>query len=359
MTAMAVHLSNPLPDAGETREVAPGVVWVRMPMPFALNHANLWAIRDPGPANSWSLVDAGLKTLDTVNAWRRILTGSGPLGGATISRVIVTHVHADHLGLAGWITRKFGCRLWMPEREYLQGCALQAQAGRMAPDDNIRFYRAAGWTDGDLETYRAQFGMYGEMIYQIPHSYRRLRDGEWIEIGGHTWQIVTGRGHSPEHACLYCPDLKLFLSGDQVLPRISTNVSVLPTEPEADPLGDWLDSIDKIRRTVPDDVLVLPGHNEPFTGLHARLDRLASGHARGLDRLYDLLRQPRRAVDTFGALFARDVMAEPELLGLATGESLAHINYLLMRKDAVVDHIADGSVWYMRASSQDRTGTAA
>ncbi|WP_439955514.1 hypothetical protein, partial [Klebsiella pneumoniae] len=73
------------------------------------------------------------------------------------------------------------------------------------------------------------------------------------------------------------------ISGDQVLPKISSNVSVFPTEPDGDPLTDWLNSLAKVKREVPDDVLVLPAHNEPFRGLHARLDHLARGHERGLE----------------------------------------------------------------------------
>ncbi len=202
-----------------------------MPMPFRLDHANLWAIRDDAVANSWAVVDAGLKTPETIEAWRRILAGPGPLAAARISRVIVSHMHADHLGLAGWLTRKFSCDLWMPEREYLQARAMHAEIGREPPIENIRFYRAAGWTDEQLETYRARYGFYGEMIYSIPQSYRRLEDGAVLRIGDLDWRVITGRGHSPEHACLYSPALRLFISGDQILPRISSNVSVLPIEP--------------------------------------------------------------------------------------------------------------------------------
>ena len=189
-------------------------------------------------------------------------------------------MHADHLGLAGWLTRKFSCDLWMSEREYFHGRAMQAEAGREPPIENIRFYRAAGWSEEDIETYCARHGRYGEMIYQMPRSYRRLQDDDVLRIGGRDWRVITGGGHSPEHACLYCAELKLFISGDQILPSISSNVSVLPIEPGGDPLGDWLFSIEKIKRQAPDDVLVLPGHNAPFLGLHRRLGQLADGHGK-------------------------------------------------------------------------------
>jgi glyoxylase-like metal-dependent hydrolase (beta-lactamase superfamily II) len=162
--------------------------------------------------------------------------------------------------------------------------------------------------------------------------------------------VVVGTGHSPEHACLYCDDLKLLISGDQVLPRISSNVSVFPTEPDGDPLGDWMDSLDKIEREVPDDVLVLPSHNEPFRGLHARLHWLARGHRRGLERLCRSLAQPRKAIDVFGALFARKIGTDGHLFSMATGESLAHLNYLLHHGQARVSEDADGVAWYQVAA---------
>jgi glyoxylase-like metal-dependent hydrolase (beta-lactamase superfamily II) len=160
--------------------------------------------------------------------------------------------------------------------------------------------------------------------------------------------VVVGHGHSPEHACLHCPSLKLLISGDQVLPRISSNVSVFPTEPDADPLGDWMDSLAKLTREVPDDVLVLPAHNEPFRGLHARLRHLAQGHERSLERLRGSLAEPKRAIDVFGALFARRI-DDPGLLSMATGESLAHLNYLLARGEATAEVDPQGVAWYRAA----------
>jgi glyoxylase-like metal-dependent hydrolase (beta-lactamase superfamily II) len=183
-------------------------------------------------------------------------------------------------------------------------------------------------------------------VHALPDSFRRLRDAESIRIGTHDWRVVVGNGHSPEHACLHCPELKLLISGDQVLPKISSNVSVFPTEPDADPLGDWIASIAKLRAALPDDVLVLPAHGEPFRGLHARLDRLASGHDKGLGRLRSALAEPKRVVDVFGALFARPIDSNGELLGLATGESLAHLNHLLARGEALHELGSDGVARY-------------
>jgi glyoxylase-like metal-dependent hydrolase (beta-lactamase superfamily II) len=241
-------------------------------------------------------------------------------------------MHPDHIGMAGWLTRKFNCRLWMTQLEYLNCRVLTADTGRDAPEDGVTFYRRAGWSSAAIENYQARFGNFGKYIHALPESYRRIKDGEEIRIGANTWRVIVGTGHSPEHACLYCADLKLLISGDQVLPRISSNVSVHPTEPDADPMRDWLESLAKIKREVPDDVLVLPSHNDCFRGLHARLDFLSASQERTLNRLRKTLSEPRRAVDVFAALFGRSIdESDSSLLNLATGESMACLNYLLHR----------------------------
>jgi len=211
-------------------DVAPGVKWQRMPLPFALNHINLWALED---GDGWTLVDTGMKTPQTAATWETIL--AGPLAGRPIKRVICTHMHPDHVGMAGWLTRRFNCPLWMTRLEYVTCRMLVADTGREAPADGLGFYGAAGWSPADLERYKARFGEFGNMVYTLPDSFHRLSDRDEIVIGQHRWQAVIGRGHSPEHLCLYCPELRVLISGDQVLPKITSNVSVFPTEPAADP----------------------------------------------------------------------------------------------------------------------------
>ncbi|WP_160287144.1 MBL fold metallo-hydrolase [Pseudomonas knackmussii] len=337
--------SGPAPQPGEVREIVPGVLWLRMPLPLSLDHINLWAVED---GDGWALFDTGMHTEATLDAWRTLFAPSGPLGGRRPTRVFVTHMHPDHVGLAGWLTREFGCELWMTFGEYMNCRVLVADNGREAPPEGIRFYRRAGWDDAAIAQYRARFGGFGKHIWPLPESYRRLHDGERIRIGQYEWRVVVGSGHSPEHASFHCPELQLLIAGDQVLPRISPNVSVFPTEPAADPLGQWLESLLKIRREVPDDVLVLPAHNEPFRPLHARLEHLQRGHGRALERLQGLLEEgPKRAIDLFGALFARRI--DQDLLPLATGECLANLNYLLQRGLIEARDDADGVAWYSRA----------
>jgi glyoxylase-like metal-dependent hydrolase (beta-lactamase superfamily II) len=245
--------------------------------------------------------------------------------------------------MAGWLTRKFGVRLWMTSLEYLTCRVMVSDTGREAPQDAIDFYRRAGWSPSAIETYRTRFGNFGKHIHPLPDSFRRLDDGEELIIGSNTWQVIIGTGHSPAHACLYCPALKVLISGDQVLPRISSNISVYPTEPDADPMTGWLSSLAKLKRAVPDDVLVLPAHNECFRGLHARIDALASSQDRALERLRRSLQESKRPVDVFGALFARPISeADVSLLGMATGESLACLNYLMHRGEVTREIDAEG-----------------
>ena len=327
------------PEGGETLDVAPGVKWVRMPLPFSLAWINLWLIQDEG---GWALVDTGIATEQTRELWRKVFDEA--LQGARITKVICTHMHPDHVGLAGWITRKFDCPLLISRLEYVTCRMLVADTGREAPEDGVRFYRGAGWDEDNLDSYRVRFGGFGKAVSRLPDSFVRLSDGDSVRIGAHDWRIVTGNGHSPEHVCLWQPELKVLISGDQVLPRISSNVSVFPTEPHADPLSDWLASCAKLRDGLPSDLLVLPAHNEPFYGLHDRLTELIDGHERALARVLKRVQQtPRRAVDLFGALFGRAI--GPDLIGMATGESIAHLNCLVTR-GLVARRTADGVVFY-------------
>jgi len=331
------------PEPGQALEVADGVFWLRQRLPFELDHINVWALRD---GDGWTLVDTGVPLPECKEAWTAAI--AGPLGGRPIKRVIATHMHPDHVGLAGWLTYKHGVRLWMTRLEYVTCRMLISDTGKEAPEDGASFYRAVGWTDEQIAGWRARFGGFGKAIHRMPDSYRRIEDGEIIEIDDRPWRVVVGNGHSPEHACLFRFEDLVLISGDQVLPKISSNVSVWPTEPDADPLTDWLNSLDKLQRELPEDALVLPSHGLPFHGLHSRLHGLRRGHEKSLDRLEALLAEPKRVVDVFGALFARKV--GDGLLGMATGEAMAHLNCLKGRGRATVEADDQGVLWWRAAA---------
>ena len=327
------------PELGEAIEVAPGILWVRMRLPFQLNHINLWVLED---GDGWTVVDCGLRDESTAEAWKALFAGA--MGGRPVRRVIVTHLHPDHVGLAGWLVRRFGVRLWMSRTDYLLCRNLVADTDQEAPEEGIRFYRAAGFPDEALETYKTRFGGFGRGVYHLPNAFQRIQDGDRIEIGGRTWEVTVGRGHAPEHACLWCREENIFISGDQILPRISSNVSVFPTEPDANPLQDWIDSCARLRSLLPDDVLVLPAHNEPFRGARLRLQELIDGHEHNMEKLVALCEDPKRAVECFPALFRSRITSGNYLM--ATGESLAHLNCLRSRGAIARTADADGIDWY-------------
>jgi glyoxylase-like metal-dependent hydrolase (beta-lactamase superfamily II) len=337
------------PEAGELIEVAPGVGWARLPVPGSLRHINVWALDDGGPASvpgtgAVALVDTGLDIPECRDAWETLL--AGPLAGRAVTRVIVTHFHPDHVGLAGWLCGRFGVPLSMSRGEWLFARLLSSDVRDAPPSEAFAYWRAAGWSEDRIAAEAAKgWGRFSAMVAPVPVSYVRLQDGDRLAIGGRDWRIVVGSGHCPEHACLLDEQRRLLIAGDQVLPKITSNVSLSLSEPEADPLGEWLASIDKLR-SLPDDLLVLPSHGEPFTGLHARLDALEHGHRDRLDALHEKLSEPRRAVDCFGTLFGRKI--EDKVLGLATGEALAHLRRLEVEGRAMRE-VRDG-VWWWRTA---------
>lgn len=330
------------PEPGATIEVAPGILWLRMPLPFQLNHINLWLLED---GDGWVVVDTGVNTDVCKGLWEQVFAGA--LKGRPVTRVIVTHLHPDHVGLAGWIAERFDAPLLMSRTDYLMCRMLVMDTGKDAPWEGISFYKAAGFPEEALAVYKKRFGGFGMGVHRLPQAYTRLQEGDTLTIGGRIWRIVVGRGHAPEHACLWCKADNMMISGDQILPRISSNVSVFPTEPDSNPLQDWIDSCARLRDLVDADILILPAHNEPFRNAKKRLQDLIDDHESGLAKLHDMLAEPKRAVEVFSALFRARITSGNYLM--ATGESLAHLNCLIARADIVKHRDAEGVDTYQRA----------
>jgi len=309
------------PEPGQVWELADGVFWLRMPMPLGLDHINLYLLRD-GPG--WVVVDTGLDTARARAVWEQVL--AGVLDGQPVRAVLCTHFHHDHSGLVHWLCERFQCPLYMSAGEY-QALSIAVPQRGDAEQAFYRFHLRAGLDQAAVaailgSVHSAHFNV------QCPPHYRCLHDGMQLEIGGRQWQVVIGAGHSPEHACLYCADAALLISGDQVLPRITSCVCVGAFEPEADPLRAWLDSIRRLRE-IPDDVLVLPAHELPFRGLHQRLTQLHRHHQDHLDALIEQLRQalPATAAELRPVLFPA-IKGDFDLL-MALGETLAHLHFLV------------------------------
>ena len=330
------------PDIGETIEIAEGVHWLRMPLPFSLQHINLWLLAD---GDGWTIVDTGLGFDESKAIWER--TFGGVMGNKPVKHVVVTHMHPDHVGCAGWLAERFNVDLWMTREEYAMCRVLVSDTGRPAPEAGTRFYTAAGYAPEALEHYRKIFGFFGKYVTPLPDSYRRLYDGQKGPVGNREWEVVVGRGHSPEHACFYNQEMNLLISGDQILPAISSNVSVYPLEPEANPLKDWIDSLRAITERVPEDVLVLPAHGKPFRGAHERIDSMVNEHLARLDDLREFCKEPRRAVDVFPALYRAKITNDNRMF--ATGEAIAHLNYLINEGEIVAEADSDNVNWYRQS----------
>jgi glyoxylase-like metal-dependent hydrolase (beta-lactamase superfamily II) len=335
MNDLEMQLRYPLGDAlapsGGTLEVAPGVKWIRMSLPFALNHINLWLLRDCiDGVQGWSIVDCCIHRDEAKAQWESIF--SNELEGLPILRVIVTHMHPDHIGLAHWLCERWTgggrvCRLWISATDYNV-----ARLGCMGPtgfggDRAAEFFASHGLNSPEaMAAIKARTGYFPSLVPSVPPQYRRMQDGDVLSIGGRSWRCISGYGHAPEHIALYCAELNVLIGGDMMLPRISTNVSVYEQEPESNALAMFLKSIDKFL-ALPEDALVLPSHGKPFTGMHTRIQQLHDHHR---DRLADVMQacseRPCSAADILPVLFGREM--DMHQTTFAMGESIAHLHAL-------------------------------
>jgi glyoxylase-like metal-dependent hydrolase (beta-lactamase superfamily II) len=311
------------PEVADPVEVAPGLLWVRLSLPFRLDHVNIYLIED-GPG--WAVIDTGLGDAPTCAAWEQLLAGA--LAGRPLTRLIVTHCHPDHVGCAGWLSERLGLPVLMSQTEYLISANVHLDPAALEAEHHRRFYREHGLDETTTSSVVTRGHAYLKMVTGLPPTFRRLIAGETLAIGGREFSVLTGGGHSAEQVMLYCAAENLFLAADQVLARISPNVSVWAVDPEGDPLGIYLRSLDGLQREIPADALVLPGHNLPFYGLHRRIDELKRHHAARCDAIAAACRQaPRPVADLVPVLFPRAL--DPHQMGFAFSETLAHVNSML------------------------------
>ena len=328
-----------IPENGELISITPGVNWLRMPLPFSLNHINLWAIEGD---EEWSIVDTGIGNEQTLNLWQDIHNKYG--NNKPLKNVFITHMHPDHIGLAGDLTRTFNAELSITRTEYLTFNLVLNKAHKGATEVEESFFRAAGYNEKQLAQFHDNFGAFRKIVTPLPTRFRRLQEGQMVEIGGHQWRVIIGSGHTHEHACFFCKELNIIISGDQILPTISSNISVHSVEPYENPLKEWLDSCRKLIKELPADVLVLPSHGKPFIGAHTRLNALIDEHERDLAELKNFCQTPQRAIDVFSVLFKTEI--NQFNLVMAIGESIAHLNCLIARNEMTVTMNSEGVNYY-------------
>jgi glyoxylase-like metal-dependent hydrolase (beta-lactamase superfamily II) len=334
-----------VPAPGTTLEVAPGVRWLSMPLPFQLDHINLWLLEDDDGKNAgFTVVDTGIGNAQTRALWQNII------GQSKISRVILTHYHPDHAGNAAWLVARHGVPMWTTQGEYLTAHAVRASSAGYTADAVLEVFRANGLDAERLKGMAQMRGnnRYAELVPDFPHSYRRIIERDRVRIGGHDWLAIVGHGHAPEHLSLFSSGLNTVIAGDMLLSTISTNVSVWSIDPEGDPLRLFLDSIARYRE-LPEDVLVLPSHGKPFRGAHTRVAELERHHQEKFEILTGVLRgRPQSAGDLLGVLFPKRKLDLHQTF-FAMGEAIAHLHYLYYAGRATREAGADGIMRYATA----------
>jgi len=337
------------PAEGDAIEVAEGILWLRLPLPMKLDHVNCYALDD---GDTWTIVDTGFDSKRSRTIWAKLM--EGPLAGKPVGRVLVTHHHPDHIGLAGWFQAQHGAELVTTRTAWLMARMLTLDVQAVPNDETLAFWRSAGMEARVYEQRLTERPFnFADVVAPLPLGFTRIKEGDTIEIGGRDWDVRMGNGHAPEHATLWSRDDTVVIAGDQLLASISPNLGVYATEPDADPVGEWLEACERLRNVARDSQLVLPGHKVPFTGLPTRMRQLIDNHHTALDRLLKVLVKPHVAVDCFRALFMRDIGAGE--YGLALVEAVAHLNHLMHLGKVTRTRRANGAwVWQRKGQNNDR-----
>ena len=330
------------PAQGEVIEVAEGVLWMRLPLPMKLDHVNVYALDD---GDGWTVIDTGFGSNKTRGIWTALM--EGPLAGKKVARVVATHHHPDHIGLAGWFQSEHGAELVTTRTAWLFGRMLTLDVQETWPEETLAYYRSAGMAPDILQNRMAERPFnFADMVYPMPLGFTRIKQGDVIRMGGRDWDVHTGNGHAPEHATFWSRDDNLVITGDQILSSISPNIGVYATEPMADPLADWLESCERLSALARPEQVALGGHKLPFIGLPRRMNQLIDNHHGALYRLLEHLDTPKSAADCFAPLFKRRI-SEGEY-GLALVEAVAHVNHLFHTGEVTRTRREDGAWLYQR-----------
>jgi glyoxylase-like metal-dependent hydrolase (beta-lactamase superfamily II) len=335
------------PPAGQSILVAPGIYWIRMPLPFALNHINLWLLEDTDENGAcWTIVDTGYGVTATHELWEQHFART--MEGKPVKRIIVTHYHPDHVGCASWLHEKTGAPVWMTSSEYLSAHAAAEDVAGFDRENSAKLFISHGLAKARpdfADAQRARTGAYKRGVPTVPRQYHRIMENDEITIGTRSWRVITAFGHAPEHATLFSAGDNILISGDQVLPRITTNVGVWGNQPEADPLKLFLDSMAKFEPLSPN-TLVLPSHDRVFSGLHERLAELRQHHVLRLAELEAAIETPKNAAEIIPVLFRRQL--DEHQLVFAIGEAIAHLHFLWRAGRAKRTRDADGVYSFQR-----------
>ena len=330
------------PEEGAATEVAPGVLWMRLPLPMKLDHVNVYALDD---GDGWTLVDTGFRSKRSTALWDRLL--AGPLAGRPVRRVVVTHHHPDHVGMAGWFQKQHGAELVATRTAWLFARMLTLDEHDQPTPETKTYWRRCGMAPEIFAQRLAERPFnFADVVHPMPLGFTRIREGGTLRAGGRDWDVRIGNGHAPEHATLWSRDDALVLAGDQMLPSISSNIGVYATEPEADPVADWLEACERLATHATPDQLVLGGHKLPFTGLPTRMRQLIDNHHGALRRLHAHLATPKAAGECFAPLFMRQI--GPAEYGLALVEAMAHCLHL-WHEGRAERHLREDGAWAFRA----------